>query len=193
MSTDDTEPSLPGGIVRRDFLNGVGIAIGASLTGAGMSARLLAGEATMAEYPPARTGLRGSHPGSFEVAHALVRGRRWSPKPSDESYDLVVVGAGISGLSAAYFYRRDVNPNARILILDNHDDFGGHAKRNEFTLEGADIDRLWRDNADRIPARLPAGFARVDSGVGHHTSLRRNVQPLRYASRTWPRRFPFSG
>ncbi len=45
-------------------------------------------------------------------------------------YDLVVVGGGASGLSAAYFYRKE-HPDARILILDIHDDFGGHAKRNE--------------------------------------------------------------
>ncbi len=38
----------------------------------------------------------------------------------------------MSGLAAAYFFRKAVGPDARILILDNHDDFGGHAKRNEF-------------------------------------------------------------
>jgi len=47
-----------------------------------------------------------------------------------------VVGAGISGLAAAWFYRRAAGPSARILVLDNHDDFGGHAKRNEFTIDG---------------------------------------------------------
>jgi spermidine dehydrogenase len=55
--------------------------------------------------------------------------------PADERYDLVVVGGGISGLAAAWFYRR-THKDARILILDNHDDFGGHAKRNEFMLDG---------------------------------------------------------
>jgi spermidine dehydrogenase len=86
-------------------------------------------------YPPIRTGLRGSHAGSFEVAHQLRNGRRWEDvEDTDESYDLVVVGAGISGLSAAWFYR-EANPDARILVLDNHDDFGGHAKRNEFWHE----------------------------------------------------------
>ncbi len=58
--------------------------------------------------------------------------------PIEETYDLVVVGGGISGLAAAWFYRR-ARPSARILILDNHDDFGGHAKRNEFTLDGRRI------------------------------------------------------
>ncbi len=42
---------------------------------------------------------------------------------------------GISGLSAAHFFRK-ARPDARILLLDNHDDFGGHAKRNEFTHNG---------------------------------------------------------
>ena len=56
-----------------------------------------------------------------------------SPPTTTETYDLVVVGGGISGLAAAYFYRQKAGNKARILILDNHDDFGGHAKRNEFT------------------------------------------------------------
>ena len=89
-------------------------------------------------YPPTLTGLRGSHPGSFEVAHALAReGKRFeNPQALDESYDLVVVGGGISGLAAAYFYRKLHGAQSRILILDNHDDFGGHAKRNEFHQGG---------------------------------------------------------
>src|SRR5439155_26913222 len=90
-------------------------------------------------YPPALTGLRGQHPGSFEVAHALARQGEHFPSADapieEESYDLLVVGAGISGLAAAWFYRRAVGPSARILVPDNHDDFGGHAKRNEFTLD----------------------------------------------------------
>jgi spermidine dehydrogenase len=86
-------------------------------------------------YPPSLTGMRGSHPGSFEAAHALRDGKRWdaaSAADTGESYDLVVVGGGISGLAAAYFYRQTHGANAKILVLDNHDDFGGHAKRNEF-------------------------------------------------------------
>ncbi|MEI8154273.1 MAG: FAD/NAD(P)-binding protein, partial [Hyphomicrobiales bacterium] len=92
-------------------------------------------------YPPALTGLRGQHAGSFDAAHALAReGRRFpvDGAPIGETYDLVVVGGGISGLAAAWFYRR-AKPSARILILDNHDDFGGHAKRNEFMLDGRRI------------------------------------------------------
>ncbi len=122
-------------ITRRDFLNGAALTIAAGLTPAAQLA------AQPNRYPPALTGLRGQHDGSFEAAHALARDGRKFPidgLPIDETYDLVVVGGGISGLSAAWFYRR-AKPSARILILDNHDDFGGHAKRNEFTLDGRRI------------------------------------------------------
>ena len=90
--------------------------------------------------PPASTGLRGSHPGSFEIAHSLRDGTFWqnaaAPESLPEKYDLVIVGGGISGLAAAYFYRERAGSGAKILILENHDDFGGHAKRNEFHLGG---------------------------------------------------------
>jgi len=133
-------------ITRRDFLNGFGIAVGASLA---MPHEVWAeafglphspfgeGADNASYYPPAKTGLRGSHDGSWEVAHALRDGKRWeSATPDSDSYDLIIVGAGISGLAAAYFYRKQAGPKARILILDNHDDFGGHAKRNEFQSAG---------------------------------------------------------
>jgi spermidine dehydrogenase len=136
MNSRDRRLGLDRAISRRDFLNGVSVAIGASLLPACGRNDEPISDLPAAYYPPAETGMRGSHPGSFEVAHATVQGQQWAAETSGEHYDLVVVGAGISGLSAAYLYRRDVNPNARILILDNHDDFGGHAKRNEFTLDG---------------------------------------------------------
>ena len=125
-------------ITRRDFLNGTQIAIGTSLLSPWAEALGATGnefELGPDYYPPALTGLRGSHNGSWETMHARVAGQTWKPAVHEEDYDLVVVGAGISGLSAAHFYRRE-NPDARILVLDNHDDFGGHAKRNEFGLDG---------------------------------------------------------
>ena len=119
-------------VTRRDFLNGIALTIAAGLTPAAQLA------AQTSHYPPALTGMRGHHPGSFEVAHGFREGRMPAIEgvPTREHYDLVVVGGGISGLSAAWFYRQQVGRSARILILDNHDDFGGHAKRNEFTLDG---------------------------------------------------------
>ncbi len=120
-------------ISRRDFVNGTALTIAAGLTPAAQIA------AQPGRYPPLLRGLRGQHPGSFEAAHAFVRDRAAfsvGNLPAEEQYDLVVVGGGISGLAAAWFYRRARGAQARILILDNHDDFGGHAKRNEFMLDG---------------------------------------------------------
>lgn len=136
MDSNDRRLGMNWLITRRDFLNGTAIAIGATLIpGCSRDSDPVA-DLSAQYYPPAQMGMRGAHPGSFETAHATVHGQRWPTERLHEHYDLVVVGAGISGLSAAYIYRRDVDPNARILILDNHDDFGGHAKRNEFTIDG---------------------------------------------------------
>ena len=135
-------------IKRRDFVSGVAIGAGGLLLAGCTDDRPVSfanevprgglAPSSGSYYPPTLTGMRGSHDGSYEVAHALSwRGE----KPADyqlleEHYDLVVVGAGMSGLAAAHFYREKMGPEARILILDNHDDFGGHAKRNEFHRDG---------------------------------------------------------
>ncbi len=123
-------------------------------------------------YPPASTGLRGSHPGSFEVAHALRDGERFDVDdlPDGEDIDLVVVGAGISGLAAAWFYRRE-HPGASILLLDNHDDFGGHAKRNEFTVDGRFLLGYGGSEALQSPEALYGPEAKgllAALGVDHH-------------------------
>jgi spermidine dehydrogenase len=137
-------------ITRRDFLNGVALSIGGAVMLPHWAAGLLeaeAGDAVAAVptakspvYPPALTGLRGSHTGSFETFHALKDGTFWEAAgaivSTRETYDLAVVGGGISGLAAAYYYHKAVGKGARIIVLDNHDDFGGHAKRNEFTANG---------------------------------------------------------
>ncbi|MDA9667186.1 NAD(P)/FAD-dependent oxidoreductase, partial [Luminiphilus sp.] len=130
-------------ITRREFVQGSAVALGASLA-SGLVAvdakggRTLDGDTPLVDYPPTKTGLRGAHEGAYEVAHALARyGARFpDPEVLDEHYDCVVVGAGISGLAAAHYYRQQFGAEARILLLENHDDFGGHAKRNEFHQGG---------------------------------------------------------
>src|SRR3984957_19220213 len=131
-------------IARRDFLNGFGIAVGGSLALGGTSWFEALGlphspfsSTTSNEYyPPALTGLRGTTDAVMEVGHALRDGNTWgAPTQDAEKFDLISVGGGISGLSAAYFYRKTAGPDAKILILENHDDFGGHARRNEFHTE----------------------------------------------------------
>jgi spermidine dehydrogenase len=139
MGKPAREPGIDRLISRRDFINGMSVALSGSLVSCSWSETESPVDPSLlqnsdAAYPPIRTGLRGSHPGSFEIAHQLTQGKRWESQDVEdthERYDLVVVGGGISGLSAAWFFR-EARPNARILILDNHDDFGGHAKRNEF-------------------------------------------------------------
>ena len=128
-----------GSITRRDFINGTLMVAGSSLlscrgTGDGVLSIL-----EPSYYPPALTGLRGSHPGSNEHAHrqASSLAPDWGPTTElGEDYDLVVVGGGISGLAAAYFFQERYGQDTKILVLDNHDDFGGHAKRNEHTING---------------------------------------------------------
>lgn len=128
-------------ISRRDFMGGValGVAAGTILSPLEAIGRMSAKIGTEDYYPPGLIGMRGSHAGSFEVAHALaMEGKRW-PRPdrqTDDTYDLIVVGGGISGLAAAFMYRASAGADSKILILDNHDDFGGHAKRNEFDVDG---------------------------------------------------------
>jgi spermidine dehydrogenase len=130
-------------ITRRDFLNGVALTVGAATAYGIVPPEMWAAAAADLEaqnipgyYPPSKTGLRGDHAGSFEIMHKVRDGAFWkdAPKPVDtgESYDLVIVGGGLSGLAAAHYFRKAAGDQARVLILENHDDFGGHAKRNEF-------------------------------------------------------------
>lgn len=145
----DRELGMDQEISRRDFLNGVALGAGASLlTSALRPEHLLAAgifdesspEKSPDYYPPAKRGMRGNHDGSFTMAHRMRDGETANglgqPTDTGESYDLVVVGGGISGLAAAYRFRQKTVNDAKILILDNHDDFGGHAKRNEFQADG---------------------------------------------------------
>jgi spermidine dehydrogenase len=142
MTTEKSDRTLgmDRNISRRDFLNGVAVGVGGLLAADPLLAALGPGEFAPEKaadyYPPGLMGIRGNHDGTFTYAHRLRDGEAWDsdggPAKTGQSYDLVVVGGGISGLAAAYFYRKSAGEKARILVLDNHDDFGGHAKRNEF-------------------------------------------------------------
>ena len=133
-------------ITRRDFLDGMALSIGAiagmgiPCTGAMPFRGEEAAQGDSADYPPALTGLRGDQADVFDTAHALRDGKNWDAlgtlEKLNEEYDLVVAGAGISGLAAAYFWRRQAAKNQRVLLLDCHDDFGGHARRDEFHVNG---------------------------------------------------------
>ena len=168
----DRELGMQRKITRRDFLNGVAVTAGAAMmpwdlsaAGLGEGQAAVGPETSPNYYPPALTGMRGSHPGSFDAAHALRDGTFWDsagkPEDTGETYDLIIVGGGISGLAAAHFYRKATGGKARILILENHDDFGGHAKRNEFRIGNAF--RLGFGGTFSIES--PAPYSAVAKGV----------------------------
>jgi spermidine dehydrogenase len=156
------------GIARRDFLQGaaIGVTLGGLAPELAAAAAAEQGEAQNLPgyYPPARLGMRGSHPGAFEAAHQVRDGDFWKSASAlhdtNETYDLVVVGGGISGLSAAYFYRAKKR-GAKILILENHDDFGGHAKRNEFHVDG----RMQLINGGTLDIDSPRPYSAVAGGL----------------------------
>jgi spermidine dehydrogenase len=172
MSTEkkDRELGMHCPITRRDFLNGVAIGVGGSLLGGPLLGDPLlatlgpdeyAPEKAPDYYPPALLGMRGNHDGTFTFAHRLRDGESadsmGTAVRTDESYDLAVVGGGISGLATAYFYRKNAGKDSRILILDNHDDFGGHAKRNEFKVGN----RTLLSNGGTLAIEQPAKYSRV--------------------------------
>jgi len=159
-------------ITRRDFLNGAAVAVGGTLVGSAVTSPAIdlssaddasseAPENDSKYYPPALQGMRGNHDGTYTYAHKLRDGDFWEgegkPQPTGERYDLVVVGGGISGLAAAYFFRKHAGPEARILVLDNHDDFGGHAKRNEFRVG----ERLLFSNGGTQSIENPSEYSKV--------------------------------
>ena len=159
-------------ITRRDFLNGTAVAVGGTLVGSAVTSPAIdlssaddasseAPENDSKYYPPALQGMRGNHDGTYTYAHKLRDGDFWEgegkPQPTGERYDLVVVGGGISGLAAAYFFRKHAGSKARILVLDNHDDFGGHAKRNEFRVG----DRLLLSNGGTQSIENPTEYSKV--------------------------------
>ena len=157
-------------ITRRDFIDGIAVTTAVAASGRALAAAEPEAAPSPPQdrpgyYPPALTGMRGGHPGSFEAAHALRDGA--FPKPAataidtGEDYDLIVVGGGISGLAAAYFYRAKAGAGARVLILDNHDDFGGHAKRNEFGLGG----KIQLINGGTLGIDSPRPYSTVAAGL----------------------------
>ena len=126
-------------ISRRDFVNGMALSLAAGTTLSPLEVLAQSAVGKSPYYPPGLTGMRGSHDGSFEIAHAVARAGQKYARPAEQTedtYDLIVVGGGISGLSSAKFYRDRSDGPRRILVLDNHDDFGGHARRNELDVDG---------------------------------------------------------
>jgi spermidine dehydrogenase len=160
----DRELGMGRKITRRDFLDGLALAV----SGAAVAGPLALGideESQLPSYPPGLTGLRGDQEKVYGFAHKLRDGKKWDSlgavEDEKDSYDLAIAGAGISGLAAAYFYRVRAGKNARILILDPHDDFGGHARRDEFEVSG----RLLLANGGTQAIESPGDYSKVAKGL----------------------------
>ncbi|HUI75962.1 MAG TPA: FAD/NAD(P)-binding protein [Candidatus Acidoferrum sp.] len=169
----DCELGMGRKITRRDFLDGVALAIGGAAVAMNVSCAHAFGDGFVSheglnespDYPPGLTGLRGDQAGVYTYAHKLRDGKKWetlgTPEKSGETYDLVIAGAGISGLAAAHFYQKKAGKDAKILLLDPHDDFGGHARRDEFHAGG----RLVLANGGTQSLESPGEYSSVAKGV----------------------------
>lgn len=129
-------------ITRRDFLGSTLLASGAALFDSLTPQEILTqndeftGYGGVGEYSASNgntlTVLRAGH---------KIRDAVYNPLPkdvidTDETYDCVIVGGGISGIAAALFFQRRADSGAKCLVLDNHPIFGGEAKQNEFLVDG---------------------------------------------------------
>jgi len=172
MTPKDRALGMDRKISRRDFLDGVALTAGLAAAG-GIGIR--GARADNAAYPPALTGLRGHSEGAMNVMHAVRDGTFWddagAPEASGESYDLVVVGGGISGLAAAFLFRQQSGGKATVLILENNDDFGGHARRNEFTAgNGAKLIGYGGSESLQSPSYFTPAVQALLKDVGIETS-----------------------
>ncbi len=141
-------------VTRRDFVGGTMIGSGAALLTVGAPGMVAPAKAQTVPSPlndlgPDWTGPGGigdyadkngnTHP-VVNASHSHIRNgdldKRIANAPLvDDLYDVIIVGAGISGLTSAFIAARE-NPGAKILILDQHAIFGGEAKQNEFEVDG---------------------------------------------------------
>ncbi|MEV0386573.1 FAD-dependent oxidoreductase [Nonomuraea sp. NPDC050643] len=182
MSLTPRDLGMDRPISRRDFFDGIAVgALGSTLAGCGTAERT---EKDAARPEPFTVS--GDTSEALSVPHALRDGRFWEyagpPEPTGESYDLVVVGAGRGGVSAAHEWLRR-HPRARVLLLDNHDTLGGHETTGRGGTDGGpggvdgvvcDVETFGADTLVRLASpgwidRLPiAVAARRDLRMLHH-------------------------
>lgn len=155
--SDETRSAKPAEITRRDFVGGTLIGSGAALLGAAAPGAISTANAQTIAAPltgldkswtgPGGTGdyarANGNTHDVVNAAHTFRNGdfnaRVGAAANTGEHYDLVVVGAGFAGCTAAYEFLKK-RPDARVLIFDNHAMFGGEARQNEFDVDGY---KLW--------------------------------------------------
>jgi len=141
-------------VTRRDFVGGTLIGSGAALLTISAPGTMSSAKAQTVPSPLNDLGADWTGPGGIgdyagkngnthpvvNASHSHIRNgdldKRIANAPLvDDLYDVIIVGAGISGLTSAFVTARE-NPGAKILILDQHAIFGGEAKQNEFEVDG---------------------------------------------------------
>jgi spermidine dehydrogenase len=140
-SVDDTERAwlgLDAPISRRDFLNGSLAAAGGALAMPASSAATdtFTGYGGVGDYARANGNTWPVVQAAHRLRDAGYSDRAMGAARDAGQFDLVVVGGGIAGLSAAYRFRQLRGAEARILILENHAMPGGEARQNEFDIDG---------------------------------------------------------
>ena len=187
LTSEERDLGLDTSITRRDFLNATLLAAGATLLRT--PAPLLA--QTNLRPPrtnPAWEGFGGigdyarSHGNTWDalsVAHELRDGKlanaRQIATDTGESYDLIVVGGGLSGLGAAAFFQK--GRGGRCLVLDNHGMTGGEAKRNEFNVDGVHL--IGPQGSNNFGTRRTQGWS---SDYWNELGLPCGVEAFEYAA-----------
>jgi len=166
VSKYDKELGLNSAITRRDFVYGSSLILSSAVVGCGETAENkiqsnsdYSFDVNSNWYGPGGIGdyanSHGNTPELVKTAHEIRSGKFNTETEhavdSGEEYDLVIVGGGFSGLSAAYHFNR-LNPSGRVLILDNHPIFGGEAKRNDFNVNGVHLSGPQGSNDFGLPS-----------------------------------------
>ncbi len=155
-----TDSKKTGEITRRDFVKGTLIGSGAALLNMPAPLYGSAGQLPVHSWNGyAGTGdyaLSNGNTESIRTAAHLIRDGKFDDLlegviDTGESYDLVVVGGGFAGLSAARTFLREAKPGQTCLLLENHALPGGEAKRNEFTVDGYRISGPQGSNVSVVP------------------------------------------
>jgi spermidine dehydrogenase len=165
------------GITRRDFLN-------ATLLGAGAALLDLPAPLQLFAQTNAGSGYGGvgdyaaSHGNTEEVISLFreIQDGKYNSHPDSfidtkETFDLVVIGGGLSGLGAAYQFKKSARKGQKCLILENHLIFGGEAKRNEFIVNGQRLIGPQASNAFVVIDK-PATSGYGDTGYEIFTELK---------------------
>ncbi|MBV8742150.1 MAG: NAD(P)-binding protein [Sinobacteraceae bacterium] len=154
--SEERQLGLAARITRRDFINGTLVGAGAALVDAPAlgktEADVFTGYGGVGDYARANGNtwpvVQAAHrirDGAYDAA-ALAAAR-----PAG-SFDLIIVGGGIAGLSAAYYFRKLAGDGRRVLLLENHAMLGGEARQNEFRVGGERLLGPQGSNDFAVPA-----------------------------------------